>query len=199
MEDLYYEAGITSLTIGDQVPEDLFFEVFQDNKIELKSFKDFRGKWMVLFFYPGDFTFVCPTELAELAGLYDQFKAEEAEILAVSTDSAFVHKAWHDTSDSIKTVQYPMASDKTQELSMMFGTLIEDEGVALRGSFIISPEGIIKSIEMNDNAIGRSAGETLRKLKAARYVSKNPNNVCPASWNEGDNTLTPGVDLVGKI
>ena len=199
MDEVIEEFGFSPLTIGDEVPESFEFEVFQAGKIETKSFADFRGKWVVLFFYPGDFTFVCPTELAELAAMYEQFTEQGAEIVAVSTDSAFVHKAWHDTSDSIKTVTYPMASDKTQELSMLFGTLIDDEGVALRGSFIISPEGIIKSIEMNDNAIGRSAAETLRKLKAAKYVSENPANVCPASWNEGDETLTPGVDLVGKI
>ncbi|MCB9814758.1 redoxin domain-containing protein [Candidatus Nomurabacteria bacterium] len=181
------------------VPEEVSFEVFQDNDIDTKNFKDYRGKWLILFFYPGDFTFVCPTELAELAGLYDKFVAEEAEIVSVSTDSAFVHKAWHDTSDSIKQVKYGMASDSSHELSTMFGTLILEKGESLRGTFIISPDGVIKSIEINDNSIGRNATETLRKLKAAKFVNKNPANVCPASWNDGDDTLTPGVDLVGKI
>jgi peroxiredoxin (alkyl hydroperoxide reductase subunit C) len=199
MDEAFYDASLASLTVGDTVPAEVTFDVFHNESIESKSFEDYRGKWVVLFFYPGDFTFVCPTELAELASMYEQFTAEEAEVIGVSTDSAFVHKAWHDTSDSIKQVKYPMAADPTQELSLMFGTLIPDEGVAMRGTFIISPDGVIKAVEMNDNSIGRCAKETLRKLKAARYVSKNPANVCPASWNEGDDTLTPGVDLVGKI
>jgi len=188
-----------SLTIGDIVPEEVEFEVFQNNKIETKSFEDYRGKWVVLFFYPGDFTFVCPTELAELAELYEKFVAEGAEIISVSTDSVFVHKAWHDTSESIKIVKYPMAADRTQFLSEIFGVLIPDTGEALRGTFIISPDGVLKTVEINDTSIGRSATETLRKLKAAKFVSEHPNNVCPASWKEGDNVLTPGVDLVGKI
>ena len=186
-------------TIGDVVPEEIDFSVFQNGDIITKSFNDYRGKWTVLFFYPGDFTFVCPTELAELADLYAKFQAEEAEIIAVSTDSAFVHKAWHDTSESIAKVEYPMASDQNHALSYLFGTLIPEEGKSLRGTFIISPDGVIKSIEVNDNAIGRCAAETLRKLKAAKYVSNNPANVCPASWVEGDDAMTEDIDLVGKI
>ncbi len=199
MDDVFYDPNLETLTIGDIVPEELSFDVFQNNAIDTKTFEDYRGKWVVLFFYPGDFTFVCPTELAEMAGLYEEFKAEGAEIISVSTDSAFVHKAWHDTSESIKIVNYAMAADPTHELSMLFGTLIPDVGESLRGTFIISPDGVIKTIEMNDNAIGRSAPETLRKLKAAIHVGNHPTNVCPASWAKGEDTLTPGVDLVGKI
>ncbi len=199
MDDSFYDSIFDPLTIGDTVPEEISFDVFQNNAIDTKTFGDYRGKWVVLFFYPGDFTFVCPTELSELASMYKEFTEQGAEILSVSTDSAFIHKAWHDTSESIKQVTYPMASDRTHELSLMFGTLVPEEGQSLRGTFIISPDGVIKTVEINDNSIGRSAAETLRKLKAAKFVEKNPLNVCPASWNEGEDTLTPGVDLVGKI
>ena len=188
-----------ALTIGDTVPEEIPFEVFQDDRIDSKTFKDYRGKWLVLFFYPGDFTFVCPTELAEMAELHDKFTAEGAEILSVSTDSAYVHKAWHDQSESIKLVKYGMAADPSHLLSELFDVLIPDTGEALRGTFIISPDGVVKTIEVNDTAIGRCADETLRKLKAAKFVGSHPANVCPASWKEGDAVLTPGVDLVGKI
>ena len=194
-----YEPIFSPLTIGDEVPEGLEFEVYHEDKISELSFGELRGKWVVLFFYPADFTFVCPTELAEMAALYGDFQNVGAEVVSVSTDTAFVHKAWHDTSEAIKTITYPMAADPSHDLSDLFGVLIEEKGLAMRGTFIISPDGVIKTIEINDDAIGRSAKETLRKLKAAKYVGENPTNVCPASWDEGDATLTPGVDLVGKI
>ncbi|MBX9906358.1 redoxin domain-containing protein [Patescibacteria group bacterium] len=187
------------LSVGDTVPEEASFEVFQKEEITRMSFKDLRGKWTVVFFYPADFTFVCPTELGEMADMYEAFKKEGAEIVSFSTDTVFVHKAWHDQSDTIRKITYPMGADPTHEISELFGVLIVDEGVALRGSFIISPDGVIKSVEINDNSIGRSAKETLRKLKAAKYVSEHPGNVCPASWDEGGDTLTPGLGLVGKI
>ncbi len=187
------------LSVGDTVPEELGFEVFHKEEIEKKTFKDFRGKWTVLFFYPADFTFVCPTELEDMQKHYESFQKEDAEIVSVSTDTVFVHKAWHDNSPAIKTLTYPMAADANHTLSDLFGVLIEEEGVALRGTFIIDPEGVIKSVEINDNSIGRKAAETLRKLKAAKYVNEHPGNVCPASWDEGDDTLEPGLDLVGKI
>ncbi len=199
MEDTTYEPVFTPLTLGDTVPEDVEFEVFQKGKISTLSFKQLRGKWTILFFYPKDFTFVCPTELGEMAGLYDEFTKLDAEVVSVSTDTPEVHKAWHDTSDTIKQISYPMAADPSHELSDLFGVLIEEDGIAMRGTFIISPEGEVKTIEINDGSIGRNAKETLRKLKAAIYIGEHPANVCPASWNEGDDTLTPGVDLVGKI
>ncbi len=199
MDDLTYEPFFAPLSVGDTVPEELGFEVFQNEEIKKMSFKDLRGKWTILFFYPADFTFVCPTELEEMAKNYEAFKKDDAEIVSVSTDTPFVHKAWHDESPAIKQIKYPMAADPAHELSDLFGVLIEDEGVALRGTFIIDPEGMVKSVEINDNSIGRSAKETLRKFRAAKYVSENPSNVCPASWDEGDDTLTPGLDLVGKI
>ena len=188
-----------TLTVGDTVPEDLSFLVYHEDEIREIDFASLRGKWLILFFYPKDFTFVCPTELGEMQGLYEEFKKEGAEVLSVSTDTPEVHKAWHDASDTIKQIKYPMAADPAHILSDCFGVLIEDEGVTHRATFIISPEGEIKTLEMNHDSIGRNAKETMRKFKAAKYVSNNPANVCPASWNEGDDTLTPGVDLVGKI
>lgn len=199
MDELEFEPVFAPLIVGDSVPEDLDFEVYHNDKITEMSFKELRGKWTVLFFYPADFSFVCPTELAEMATLYEKFVELGAEVVSVSTDTPFVHKAWHDTSESIKTIKYPMAADPAHVLSDLFGVLIEDKGVAMRGTFIISPEGVIKTMEVHDDAIGRSAKETLRKLKAAKHVGDHPANVCPASWDEGDETLTPGVDLVGKI
>lgn len=175
------------------------FEIFFENKFSKVSLFDYNGKWLILFFYPADFTFVCPTELEELAGLYEEFKKENAEIVSVSTDTVYVHKAWHDGSEAIKKVQFPMAGDPTGNLSKTFGVYIPEEGLALRGTFIISPEGVVKSMEVNDNSIGRNAKELLRKLRAAKFVAENDGLVCPASWEPGDNTLKPGIDLVGKI
>ncbi len=160
---------------------------------------DYLGKWVIAFFYPKDFTFICPTELEEMADYYDKFQKLNTEVLAVSVDTVEVHKAWHDTSPAIKKVNFPMLSDATHEICEMFGTYIPEEGVSLRGTFIISPEGILKSMEINDNSIGRSAKELYRKLQAAQFVATHDGKVCPASWEPGDDTLTPGLDLVGKI
>jgi len=157
------------------------------------------GKWSVFVFYPADFTFVCPTELEDLAELYDEFKKLDVEIYSVSTDTHFSHKAWHDTSEAIGKVKYPMIADPTHVLSRNFEVLIEEEGVALRGTFVVNPEGQIKVMEVHDNGIGRVASELLRKVKAAQYIAKNPDEVCPAKWEEGAETLKPSLDLVGKI
>jgi peroxiredoxin (alkyl hydroperoxide reductase subunit C) len=158
-----------------------------------------KGKWAVLMFYPADFTFVCPTELEDLADHHSQFKDLGVELYGVSTDSHFAHKAWHDTSDAIKKVNYALIGDPTQQLSRNFEVLVEEEGMALRGTFVINPEGFIKLMEVHDNGIGRDASELLRKLKAAQYVASHPGEVCPAKWTEGAATLTPSLDLVGKI
>lgn len=179
--------------------QDLEFEIFHNEEIKKVKFSDYKGKWLVLLFYPADFTFVCPTELEEAANLYEEYKKLNAEILSVSTDTVFVHKAWHDNSKAIKKVKYPMAADPTGKICKEFGTYIEDEGLSLRGTFIIDPDGILKSIEIHDNSIGRCAMESLRKLKAAKFVREHPGNVCPASWEPGKETLKPGLDLVGKI
>lgn len=157
-----------------------------------------KGKWAAVVFYPADFTFVCPTELEDLAEHYEQFKAEGCEVYSVSTDTHFVHKAWHDTSDRIKKVQYPMLADPTGKLTRDFEVMIEEEGLALRGSFIINPEGVIVAYEVHDNGIGREAGELLRKLQAAKFVAEH-GEVCPAKWKPGSDTIKPTIDLVGKL
>ena len=160
---------------------------------------DLKGKWSVVFFYPADFTFVCPTELEDLADHYAEFKDLGVEVYGISTDTHFAHKAWHDTSDAIKKVDYALIGDPTGTLTRNFGVMIEEEGMALRGTFVINPEGQIKLCEIHDNGIGRDASELMRKVKAAQYVAKHPGQVCPAKWQEGAATLTPSLDLVGKI
>jgi len=157
------------------------------------------GKWSVLFFYPADFTFVCPTELGDLADSYARFKELGVEIYAVSTDTHFTHKAWHDSSETVGRIQYPMLADPTGALCRALGVYIEDTGLAYRGTFLINPDGEIKLAEMNDNGIGRNADELLRKVQAAQFIAANPGQVCPARWRPGAATLEPSLDLVGKI
>jgi NADH-dependent peroxiredoxin subunit C len=158
-----------------------------------------KGKWSVFVFYPADFTFVCPTELGDLADRYEEFKKLGVEIYSVSTDTHFTHKAWHDTSDTIRNIRYPMLADPTLAISRNFDVLIEEEGLALRGTFVINPEGEIKLCEIHDNGIGRDASELLRKVQAAQYIAAHPGEVCPAKWTPGAETLAPSLDLVGKI
>jgi NADH-dependent peroxiredoxin subunit C len=184
--------------IGSKV-KDIELEAFHNNAIVKFKPSDYKGKWLVLFFYPADFTFVCPTELEELANNYNKFKDLNVEIASVSTDTAFVHKAWHDNSPAIKKIEYPMVADPTGKLCQTLGTYIPEEGLSWRATFIIDPEGIIKAYEMHDNSIGRSAEELLRKIQAAQYVNEHDGLVCPASWKPGGDTLKPGLDLVGKI
>ena len=167
-----------------------FIEVSEQNMI---------GKWSVVFFYPADFTFVCPTELGDLADNYAEFQKMGVEIYSVSTDTHFTHKAWHDASDEIKKIQYSMVGDPTWTLAKNFEVLIEAEGLADRGTFVIDPEGKIQIVEINAGGIGRDAQELLRKVKAAQYVHAHPGEVCPAKWQERDATLAPSIDLVGKI
>ncbi len=172
---------------------------FQNGKFFDVTEASLKGKWSVVVFYPADFTFVCPTELEDLADNYDTFKALGVEIYSVSTDTHFAHKAWHDTSEAIKKVNYPMIGDPTGALTRNFDVMIEEEGLALRGTFLINPEGVIKLCEIHDNGIGRDAKELLRKVQAAQYVASHPGEVCPAKWKEGAATLKPSLDLVGKI
>jgi len=178
---------------------DFELDVFYNNDNKKIKLSDYRGKWLILVFYPADFTFICPTELEELADSYEEFKKLNAEILSVSTDTVFVHKAWHDNSNAIKKIRFPMIADPAGRLCREFGTYIEEEGLSLRGSFIIGPDGILKAFEIHDNSIGRSAKELLRKLQAAKFVNENKGLVCPAGWEPGKKTLKPGLDLVGKI
>ena len=163
------------------------------------SDKDMMGKWSVVFFYPADFTFVCPTELGDLADNYAELKKMGVEVYSVSTDTHFTHKAWHDSSEEIKKIEYPMVGDPTWTLAKNFEVLIEEDGLADRGTFVIDPEGKIQIVEINAGGIGRDASELLRKVKAAQYVYAHPGEVCPAKWKEGDATLAPSIDLVGKI
>ncbi len=172
---------------------------FHNGKFVPVTDADLKGKWSVVFFYPADFTFVCPTELGDLADEYAKFRDLGVEIYAVSTDTHFTHKAWHDTSDTIKKIAYPMVGDPTGTITRNFGVMIEEEGLALRGSFLINPEGVIKVAEIHDLGIGRDAKELLRKVQAAQYVASHPGEVCPAKWTPGDATLAPSLDLVGKI
>ena len=160
---------------------------------------DVKGKWAVFFFYPADFTFVCPTELGDLADNYEEFKRLGVEIYSVSTDTHFTHKAWHDTSDTIGKIQYPMIGDPTGTITRNFGVMIEEEGIADRGTFVIDPQGKIQIVEITAGGIGRDASELLRKIKAAQYIAAHPGEVCPAKWKEGEETLAPSLDLVGKI
>jgi peroxiredoxin (alkyl hydroperoxide reductase subunit C) len=172
---------------------------YHDGEFVQITEQDLKGKWSVFFFYPADFTFVCPTELGDLADLYGEFQKLGVEIYGVSTDTHFTHKAWHDSSDTIRKVRYPLVGDPTHALSRNFEVLIEDAGIADRGTFVVDPEGRIQVMEITAGGIGRDAAELLRKVKAAQYVAAHPGEVCPAKWKEGAETLAPSLDLVGKI
>lgn len=184
--------------IGKLLP-DLDIKIFHEGREKTVRLSDYRNTWLILFFYPADFTFICPTELVEMAELYPEFQKFGAEIMSVSTDTVFVHKAWHDHSPSIAKIRFPMAADPTGSLCKSLGVYIPEEGLALRASFIMDPTGIIKAFEVHDNSIGRSGAELLRKLQAAIYVREHGGEVCPANWRPGGQTLRPGMDLVGKI
>ena len=174
-------------------------QAYVDNGFKEVSKADILGKWSVFFFYPADFTFVCPTELEDLANKYEDFKRNGCEIYSVSTDTHFVHKAWHDASDRIKKIQYPMLADPTHALSKDFEVLIEADGLAERGSFIVNPEGKIVSYEVSAGNVGRNADELFRKLQACQFVYDHGDEVCPAKWQPGAETLKPSLDLVGML
>lgn len=184
--------------IGEKI-QDFELDAFQNEEIKKLKISDYKGKWLVFIFYPADFTFICPTELEAMALLYETFKKEGAEVLSISTDTAFSHKAWHDSSKSISKINFPMLADPTGKLCKYFGTYIEEEGLSLRGTFIVDPDGVLKAIDVHDNSIGRSADEILRKLQASKFVREHKGEVCPVNWKPGQKTLKPGVDLVGKI
>lgn len=153
----------------------------------------------MFFFYPADFTFVCPTELGDLADHYEEFQSRGVEIYSVSTDTHFTHKAWHDSSETIGKIQYTMIGDPTGEITRNFDVMREHMGLADRGTFVVDPEGVIQAMEITAEGIGRDAEDLLRKVKAAQYVAEHPGEVCPAKWKEGEETLAPSLDLVGKI
>ena len=172
---------------------------FKNGKFIDITEKDVLGKWAVFFFYPADFTFVCPTELGDVADHYDELQKMGVEVYSVSTDTHFVHKAWHDTSDTIAKIQYTMLGDPTWQISQNFDCLREGQGLADRATFIVDPQGVIQAMEITAEGIGRNAEDLLRKVKAAQYVASHPGEVCPAKWKEGEATLAPSLDLVGKI
>jgi len=184
--------------IGEKV-KDFELDAFVDEEFKKVKLSQYAGKWLVVFFYPADFTFVCPTELGELADNYDSFKLLGAEVLSVSTDTMYVHKAWHDESKIIAKIKFPMVADPAAKLAKEFGVYLENEGLALRGSFIIDPDGVLRAMEVHDNNIGRNAHELVRKLQAAKFVREHKGEVCPASWAPGMKSLKPSVKLVGKI
>ena len=186
-------------TIINTKIQDFKAQAFKDGDFVEVTSKNLQGQWSLLFFYPADFTFVCPTELGDMADKYDEFKKIGVEVYSVSTDTHFTHKAWHDASDTIKKIKYPMLADPTGQLCRAFGVYIEEEGIAYRGTFLINPEGEIKLAEVQDNGVGRNADEIMRKVQAAQFVRENPGEVCPAKWTPGSKTLKPGLDLVGKI
>jgi peroxiredoxin (alkyl hydroperoxide reductase subunit C) len=184
--------------IGSKISE-FEAEACVDGAIKKVKMSDYRGKWKVLIFYPADFSFVCPTELEEAAKYHDQFRKLGAEVFSVSTDTAFAHLAWHDTSPAIGKIKYPMLADPTGRISREFGTYMEDTGLSLRGTFIVDPDGIVKTIEIQDLSIGRNIAETVRKLEAAIHVREHPGEVCPVNWAAGNEAMKPSDALVGKI
>ncbi|MGN5518915.1 alkyl hydroperoxide reductase subunit C [Halopseudomonas sp. Lyrl_26] len=174
-------------------------QAFKNGEFITVSDTDVKGKWAVFFFYPADFTFVCPTELGDVADHYEELQKLGVEVYSVSTDTHFTHKAWHDSSETIGKIKYTMIGDPTMQISRNFEVLREDEGLANRGTFIVDPQGIIQAVEITAEGIGRNAADLLRKIKAAQYVAAHPGEVCPAKWEEGEATLAPSLDLVGKI
>jgi peroxiredoxin (alkyl hydroperoxide reductase subunit C) len=174
-------------------------QAFKNGKFVEVSDADIKGKWAVFFFYPADFTFVCPTELGDVADHHEELQKMGVEVYSVSTDTHFVHKAWHDASDTIRKIKYTMIGDPTGTITRNFECMREAEGLADRATFIVDPQGVIQALEITAEGIGRNAADLLRKIKAAQYVASHPGEVCPAKWEEGDKTLAPSLDLVGKI
>jgi len=195
---MYTEEDKQMSLIGKEI-NDFKVQAFHNGDFKTVSKSDILGKWSVFVFYPADFTFVCPTELGDLADNYDEFQKIGCEVYSVSTDTHFVHKAWHDTSDTIKKIKFPMLADPTAQLAEDFEVYIPEEGLALRGSFVVNPEGKIVAYEVNSNNIGREASELLRKVQAAQFVAAHGDQVCPAKWKPGAETLKPSLDLIGKL
>ncbi len=161
--------------------------------------EDVKGSWSIFFFYPADFTFVCPTELEDMADQYDDLQKMGVEVYGVSTDTHFSHKAWHDSSPAIGKIKFPMLGDQLHTISKNFGVLRESMGLSDRATFLVDPDGVIQVMEITCEGVGRNASELVRKVKAAQYVREHPGQVCPAKWEEGSETLAPSLDLVGKI
>lgn len=183
----------------NQEVADFNVNAYQNGDLKQVTKQDILGKWSVFFFYPADFTFVCPTELGDLADHYAEFQNANTEIYSVSEDSEFVHKAWAEATDTIAKIQYPMLADPAGKLARFFNVLDEEAGQAYRAVFIVDPEGKIQSYTINNMGIGRNAEEILRTLEAAQFVAEHGDQVCPANWHPGEETITPSLDLVGKL
>jgi len=184
--------------IGSQL-KPFSVQAFKAGKFLTVSDADVLGKWAVFFFYPADFTFVCPTELEDLADNYATFQKMGVEVYSVSTDTHFSHKAWHDSSPAIGKIAYTMLGDPAGVVTNNFGVMREGQGLADRGTFVVDPDGVVQLMEITSEGVGRNAMELLRKIKAAQYIAAHPGEVCPAKWEEGETTLAPSLDLVGKI
>lgn len=184
--------------IGKEINE-FKVQAYQNGEFKEVTKEDLLGKWNVFFFYPADFTFVCPTELEDLANLYESFQKINCEIYSVSCDTHFVHKAWHDTSKRIQKIQYPMLADPTATLAKDLDVYIESEGVAERGTFILNPEGKVVAYEVIAGNVGRNSDELLRRVQASQFVAEHGDEVCPAKWQPGEETLKPSLDLVGML
>ena len=174
-------------------------QAFHNGKFIEVTEHSLKGRWSALIFMPAAFTFNCPTEVEDAAQHYEEFRKIGAEVYVVTTDTHFAHKVWHETSPAVGQARFPLVGDPTHRLTRAFGVHIEEEGLALRGTFLVNPDGVIKTAEIHSNEIARDVKETVRKLKAAQYTAANPGQVCPAKWQQGAKTLTPSLDLVGKI
>jgi len=195
---LYY--GGFKMIIGKKI-EDIEVQAYFPEKgtIDKLKISDYEGKWLVVLFYPADFTFVCPTELADLASIHPNLKEMGAEAISVSTDTAYSHLAWRDSESLLKNVHYPMLADPLGKLSRQFDVFDENTGLALRGAFLLDPEGVVKAVDISMYDVGRNMGEILRRLKAYKHVEANPGAVCPARWDEGKKTIDVSLDIVGKV
>ncbi len=191
--------SLINMNLINTVVQPFKANAFHNGKFIEVTEQDLHGQWSVLVFMPAAFTFNCPTEVEDAADNYAEFEKAGAEVYIVTTDTHFAHKVWHETSPAVGKARFPLVGDPTHQLTRAFGVHIEEEGLALRGTFVINPDGLIKTAEVHDNAIARDMKETLRKLKAAQFVAANPGQVCPAKWKEGEKTIAPSLDLVGKI
>ena len=184
--------------IGKKV-SDFKVQAYVNGRFQEVTQENLKGRWSVFFFYPADFTFVCPTELEDLAEKYEEFQKIGCDIYSVSCDTHFVHKAWHDASEKIKKIQYTMLADPTGKLARDFDVMIEEDGVAERGDFIINPQGVIVAYEVIAGNVGRNAEEIFRRVQASQFVAEHGDEVCPAKWKPGEKTLKPSLDLVGLL
>lgn len=184
--------------IGKSIPE-FTAQAFHNGELTQVTSEDVKGKWGIFLFYPADFTFICPTEIEDMADQYETLQGLGVEVYAVSTDTHFSHAAWHGSSAAVGKVKFPMLGDPTGRITRGFDVMIEEIGLAERGTFLVNPEGEIVVYEVHAGGIGRSAKDMVRKVKAAQYVATHDGEVCPAAWEEGEETLVPSLDLVGKI